>query len=264
MKILFLLLVSFVSLFSGSFQYRQEKIDYLTNAYILIIDPKEYELVSIRAKKEDGIYRQTVSSMVFEKDAVAGINGGFWRENGDPAGILKIDGKWLGFPTKPRGAIGWNKDNSVFLIDQLLTKEDGGKIRVIPQSQPQYTAELAWDEMETIIGGIPVLVRDGKVIQDFSGEIYTVPTFTTKKHARTAIGVREDGFIVLVVIGSTASKFGGMTMGQLACYMKNLGCKEALNLDGGSSSVMVLENKIKNNLFFEKSVSDAIVVYQRQ
>lgn len=61
---------------------------------------------------------------------------------------------------------------------------------------------------------------------------------------RTAIGVRADGEVVTMVVdGRSDSRHSvGMTLCELALSMKNAGCKDALNLDGGGSSVMFLNH----------------------
>ncbi len=61
---------------------------------------------------------------------------------------------------------------------------------------------------------------------------------------RTAIGIREDGSVVLVVVDGRAKlpHSVGATLAELAQLMKNLGCRDAMNMDGGGSSVMFVND----------------------
>ncbi len=266
MKIFLVGMLYFSLIFS--YQYREESIDLFTTAHILEFDIREYEMKSVRAREIEGIKREVVSSMVEDKGAIAGINGGFWKENGDPAGALKVDGKWLNLPTRPRGAIGWNKDSSVLFMDRLLVSEEGDQVTVLPQ----LGSKKDWDNLDYIVGGIPLVVYEGEIRADFSQEVYTVPTFTSKKHSRTAVGFTEDGQVFFVVVDGHYTKLGGMTMDELAQYMYDLGCDNALNLDGGSSSVMVLEGEVLNKPFaplnldgtYEQKVSHSILIFKKQ
>jgi hypothetical protein len=61
---------------------------------------------------------------------------------------------------------------------------------------------------------------------------------------RTAIGIREDGTVLLVVVDGRARPphSVGATLAELAILMKNLGCRHAMNMDGGGSSVMFVND----------------------
>jgi exopolysaccharide biosynthesis protein len=89
----------------------------------------------------------------------------------------------------------------------------------------------------------------------------------TQRHPRTAIGWRADGTLVLVVVDGRQPRISvGMTINELAHLMLDLGCVEAINLDGGGSSTMVIRNKIVNNpsdSTGERPVSDALLIFPR-
>lgn len=58
---------------------------------------------------------------------------------------------------------------------------------------------------------------------------------------RTAVGLDAAGRLVFVVAeGRRKGGSEGLTLGELAVFMKELGCVDALNLDGGGSSVLVI------------------------
>ena len=65
-------------------------------------------------------------------------------------------------------------------------------------------------------------------------------------HPRTAVGYRKNGELVLVVIDGRQVDSRGVDLMELAIIMKDLGCVEAINLDGGGSSAMVIDGKLIN------------------
>ena len=67
--------------------------------------------------------------------------------------------------------------------------------------------------------------------------------------ARTAIGQRRDGVVLLLVVDSNASRTKGATMSDLTEIMERYGAVNASNLDGGTSSVMALPKQIAKSEF---------------
>jgi len=88
-----------------------------------------------------------------------------------------------------------------------------------------------------VIGGNTILVRDGKVVQ------HKAPT----RHPRTVAGLNADHskLILLLVDGRKPGVAVGMSYDELAAEMLRLGCTEAVNLDGGGSSVMAVRDSGK-------------------
>ncbi|MGQ9837214.1 MAG: phosphodiester glycosidase family protein [Cyanobacteriota bacterium] len=108
---------------------------------------------------------------------------------------------------------------------------------------------LAFDPPELaayphILGAGPLLLLDGQVVLDAELERFQ-PAFRTQQAARSAIGLLESGEMVWVIAGN-AQENQGLTLLEMAQLMQQLGCRHALNLDGGSSSVLVLEGKAVN------------------
>lgn len=257
-----------------SFSYEHFSDGYFNSIHVLIVNPKEHPIVPVRATGES-IKRETVATLANRNGAVAAVNGGFWKMNGDPSGILKISHQWHGTPVKPRGAIGWTTNSDSVIIDRVLTNDDLNNcpdenlIEVFPVSDPPKTTAEQWKAVEHIVGGTPVLISMGNVIEDYSSE-QTIESFLTKRHPRTAIGIKSSGDWVFVVVdGRFLGYLGGMTINELAFFMHNLGCIEALNLDGGGSSTLVIDGfvvnkpcgKLKENNKQVEAVSDAILIF---
>ncbi len=121
--------------------------DYMS-IYILEVDPQYFDVVS---GKSEGNELETVAAIAQRHQAVAAVNGGFFKKEGQfadlPMGILKIDQEWCASPHKSRGAIGWSKADQKVLFDQVLTS---------------VTAEI--DGQAFKIDGINRIRQDDKII----------------------------------------------------------------------------------------------------
>ncbi|MGL5206108.1 MAG: phosphodiester glycosidase family protein [Acidaminococcaceae bacterium] len=102
------------------------------------------------------------------------------------------------------------------------------------------------DKAKHVIGAGPLLVRNGKVSVSAQEEQFPAD-IAVGRAPRTAIGVKADGSILLVVAEGRSEDSAGLTLNELAAYMVKLGAREAMNFDGGGSSEMVLNRKVMNN-----------------
>lgn len=116
-----------------------------------------------------------------------------------------------------------------------------------------------------IVGGGPRLVARGRVrvaarAEGFDG----LPGFADARHPRTLAGVRRDGTVLLVTIDGRASGWSaGATLREAALVMRSLGARDALALDGGGSTTMVVRGRVVNrpsDPTGERPVSDALAV----
>jgi hypothetical protein len=140
----------------------------------------------------------------------------------------------------------------------------GTPVRVTHRLVPANPSPAhAWSAAEDVLAAGPKLVTAGRVdVTDRREQM--LPTFATDLHPRTAIGALADGRALLVVVdGRQPALSVGMTLAQLAQLMIELGAQEAINLDGGGSTTMVVAGKVVNSpsdATGERPVSDAIVV----
>lgn len=99
-------------------------------------------------------------------------------------------------------------------------------------------------KMETAVAGGPVLLLDGKVHISNNEERKFMGKAINDRHPRTAIGYTRDGRLILLMVeGRNPGKAAGASLTQLANILLGLGCVEALNLDGGGSSCMLVNGK---------------------
>ncbi len=133
-----------------------------------------------------------------------------------------------------RGAAGF-KPNGI-LIDWIAPDDVSGF--VFSSSKP------GWDECHSALGAGPILVKKGVSRIDVSEEGFN----KTQRAPRTAIGSRADGSVILIVVdGRQPLWSAGVTLSELAELFLAEQAEEAMNLDGGGSSTLVIDQKIINH-----------------
>lgn len=100
-----------------------------------------------------------------------------------------------------------------------------------------------WDNVKHIISGGPYLVKDGEVFVDMTAEKLQA---IGGRNPRTAIGYTKNNDLILIAVDGREGSSIGMTLNELAYLMKSLGCVNAINLDGGGSTVMYVNGQIVN------------------
>jgi exopolysaccharide biosynthesis protein len=116
--------------------------------------------------------------------------------------------------------------------------------------QPSYTilkgnqARFKKWKMRTAVGGGPVLVQDGQVKITNNEELKFAGNAINDKHPRTLMGYTQNNKLIIMVIeGRHPGTADGASLLQAAKLMADIGCVEALNLDGGGSSCMLINGK---------------------
>jgi exopolysaccharide biosynthesis protein len=113
----------------------------------------------------------------------------------------------------------------------------------VPSIYDLNNIEWKWWKMRTAVGGGPVLIHDGRIgITNREEQLF--PDSKNDYRPRTAMGYTRDGqLIVLAIQGRTPGVAAGATLEQEARILLSLGCYEALNLDGGGSSCLLVNGK---------------------
>ncbi len=221
--------------------------------HLVHLDQAAYDSSLVRAGQR-GMGRETVAAMAGRVKAQVAINGGFFyigdAKDGKPSGTLVIKGKIYGLK---------NKVQPVLIINN-------GRVSIRRLNPRQFLAQKG-HARASIVSGIPLLISAGKINQ---GLYAKTPSYTLP-HARTALGIKPDGSIVIVVAEHDPVFMGtrGLSLLELAQLMVKLGCQEAINLDGGGSSTLWIKGKVinrtwgdvdeSNGIQVERLVSDAIV-----
>lgn len=113
----------------------------------------------------------------------------------------------------------------------------------VPSIYDLKDIEWKWWKMRTAVGGGPTLIHDGQIwITNKEEQLF--PGGEKEKHPRTAMGYTRDGrLIVLAIQGRFPGIAEGATLMEEARILSDLGCYEALNLDGGGSSCLLVNGK---------------------
>jgi exopolysaccharide biosynthesis protein len=113
-----------------------------------------------------------------------------------------------------------------------------------PSTYPGHANDLFKWKMKTAVGGGPVLLQNGEIMISNEEELKFAGKAINDRHPRTAIGyTRDNRMIILAVEGRNNGTAEGATLLQLAEIFRNLGCVEALNLDGGGSSCLLINGR---------------------
>ncbi|MDX6445995.1 MAG: hypothetical protein QOH71_3069 [Blastocatellia bacterium] len=131
-------------------------------------------------------------------------------------------------------------------------------------SPVEATQADAWKKASSVIGGGPQLIKDGRVAITNAAE-KILPSFVSDGHPRTAIARLKSGHVLLLTVdGRQPGESIGMSLTMLAELLIEFGAVDAINLDGGGSTAMVIRNKLVNkpsDATGERPVSDAILLY---
>jgi len=124
------------------------------------------------------------------------------------------------------------------------------------------------DQASSLLNGAGLIRLRGKTMTNWeSGEGLNPDTFVNMRHPRTLIGVESDGTIWMAAIDGRQPQYSiGMTLADLARLAERLKLRDALNLDGGGSTTMVVKGKIVNkpsDPTGPRLVSDAVLVTLR-
>ena len=161
--------------------------------------------------------------------------------------------------------------SSGYVVSAVGTAADWVRTHLKTDSAVRLRTELKYDplppfEPEFLLGAGPRLTAAGRAAADPGMKFYP-PDFANNRHPRTAAGVRKDGRLALVTVdGRQPALSVGMTIAELSALMLELGCDEAINLDGGGSTTMVVNAKVVNSpsdAAGERPVSDALLVLIR-
>jgi Tol biopolymer transport system component len=120
--------------------------------------------------------------------------------------------------------------DGAFLLDTLRPREDVAVSWLFH----------GWTGVVDSIGGWPVLLDHGAIVAEDC-----ISQFCSR-HPRTGIGVMGASKVLMVVADGRSSRSAGLTLVQFARFFKAVGARDAVNFDGGGSSIMVIRGKIRN------------------
>ena len=235
------------------------------NAWAAIIDPRDPDVDLNVIVSEDLDRRETLAQFSQNKKARVVVNGGYFLIDKTPTehvGLLYVNNLTVAPATKSvlrnnkryftaRGALGFLDDGGIDIAWVTSRNDSLFNFSEPVKNQPEepvdsfdFSKAETWEVDDAIHAG-PVLMHDGKIRVTSNEEVFfgsTIPDI----HPRTAAGYRNSGELVLLVVDGRQVDSRGVDLQELAILMRDLGCVEAINLDGGGSSAMVVDGKLLN------------------
>lgn len=269
-----------ISVFSG--QNKQLPL----NAWYVEVDHHNPNLKVDIVVSKDHDLRETLAEFYDRLGASVLINGGYFLMHKNPAqhvGLLIDDGnvisKTLSSMLKRnkryllnRSAIGFNELNEMD-IAWIGSKNDTILEWDYPaDNQPDKPAvninfndAKVWNVYDALQAG-PVIVSKGRKFIADNEEVFfwsKIPDI----HPRSAVGFTDDGKYIFMVIDGRQAESRGVDLKELSVLMYDLGCYEAINLDGGGSSALVVNGRLLNKpagLTAQREVMSAIAVFNQK
>ena len=235
------------------------------NAWAAIIDPTHPNVDLDVIVSDDLDRRETLTQFSENKKARVVVNGGYFLMDKNPTehvGLLYVNNFTVAPATRSvlrnnkryytaRGALGFLDDGSVDIAWVTSRNDSLFNFSQPLENHPEkpvdpfdFSIAEIWEVDDAIHAG-PVLMHEGKIRVTSDEEVFfgsTIPNI----HPRTAAGYRNSGELVLLVVDGRQIDSRGVDLQELAILMRDLGCVEAINLDGGGSSAMVVDGKLLN------------------
>ncbi|MBR6457333.1 MAG: phosphodiester glycosidase family protein [Bacteroidales bacterium] len=240
---------------------------------------------------------KTPSQVYDETSAAVIINGGYFYVDGGKrynASLAVKDGVLLGtnlnyasqdwksiyYPT--RGAFIVHADGSIEVCWTYYTSsgnhymysnpaKNGWTLGPKQAPDAHYPEEARVFEAQTAIGAGPVLLKDGEIRNTWKYELFYGEGSDNKDPEdpapRTAVGIKEGGKLIFFVAEGRSMTEGvyGFSTEEVAQILLELGCTDALNLDGGGSSCMLLNGRetIKVSDGRQRSVASTLMMFAK-
>lgn len=210
---------------------------------------------------------------VFEVDA---LNTSF--EHFNKIGLFTRDWDWELF--LPEEKIGVSVKNGCInkiskrsleipLNGYVLAGDDDSILEVLKKRdclEINWKSDPDWSDVEEAVSGGPYLLMDGQVFIDEYKQNIRFKSKDTYA-PRTAIGMDKNKKLYLVVVDGRRPGYSvGLTLEQLARLLQRFGVVDAINLDGGGSSTLVIDGKIVNKISEdeERKISSALLVFYEE
>ena len=215
------------------------------NGYMMVVlDPARVTVGTCR-DKFNGQKGLQLKDIAKRYDALAAINGGGFEDEGGvgnggtPVGLVVAQGKLMhtGKVKDYNITVGFNQDN-IMILAKNMTKDEAKEKGI----------------RDAITFG-PALVVNGEPV--------AVKGASSGLNPRTAIGQRADGAVLMLVIEGRQASSLGATYADLISIMLEYGAINAINMDGGSSSLMYYKGEYINNgvvLTGSRSMPTAFIV----
>ena len=196
----------------------------------VVLNNSSFNYYSIDVGYEENDLIKT-SEIAQKNNAIVAVNGGFFdMTKGGSVTYLEVDGTVINKTNDIENK--WAKPDK--LINGVIIKTKNDKI-LIQSVEPEINYENSMDESFVLVTG-PLLIKNSKSLK--------LPDmkFTHKRHPRTCMCTTKES-VVLMTVDGRQENAQGMNLMELQNYLLNIGCIDAINLDGGGSTTMWVKDK---------------------
>ncbi len=121
--------------------------------------------------------------------------------------------------------------------------------------------------IRTAIGGGPVLLRNGKLQTSNlpDSQAYEFSSMQ-EQHPRAAVGWNGQYLYLVEVDGRQKHLSIGMSLEELAKFLRDLGCRDAMNFDGGGSATLWFDGEVRNSPCdrMEREIANCLVIVKKE
>lgn len=195
----------------------------------------------------------TIEEFAMEYGAIAAINGGFFNpENLKSTSYVVLNGEQIADPRDDELLV--TNPQLIPYLDKIFNRTELRQYRC--GQTVRYDIALHQEavplncKLLNALGGGPRLLPELTSEQEgfwhrVDGEIRRDPLGVERPNARSAVGITREGDIILAMVAQQPEipANSGMTLLELADFLKNLGAEQAMNLDGGGSASFYLDGE---------------------
>ena len=226
---------------------------------------------------------RTINNFVPLVGAYAGVNGGFFGGTNSFSAVVypyEVKAQNVAAVTRNsqsypviRSFFGMNFDrtfnvewiyhygnnvSNIFRFDEPMPYTNNQQTPLPP---PQQSAGSIYENLLVGIGGAPTLVKNSQVNVTYNEEImWGSGVGYDNRDPRTAVGYTADNHVIMIVADGRQAASQGVGLPELAQIMIDLGCVEAMNLDGGGSTQMAVGNQLVNTPSESRAVPTILTV----
>lgn len=178
--------------------------------------------------KTKGILAKT-SQLALKNDALAAVNGGFFDvKNGGSVDYLKINGQVI---DTTRGG----SPNNLTFHSQAAITIHNNRVAIV-KGDKKWGWEKSLRADNVLLTG-PLLMLNGQT------ETLEKTPFNTNRHPRTCACLTHDKRLLVITIDGRTNQAYGMSLPELTFLTKQLGCRDAINFDGGGSTTLYIKGQ---------------------
>jgi len=226
---------------------------------------------------------KTVKDFVPFVGAYAGVNGGFFSGTSSLSTVVypyevkarnvasvtrfsqsyPVIRSFFGMKSDRTFNVGWIYHyginvSDIFRFDEPMPYTNNQQSPLPP---PQQSSGTVYEDLLIGIGGAPTLVKNGQVHVTYDQEImWGSGVGYDDRDPRTAVGYTTDNHVIMITADGRQTGSEGVGLPELAQIMIDLGCIEAMNLDGGGSTQMAAGNINVNTPSEQRAVPTILTV----